>query len=151
MTWSDQPAPTPAPAFDPAPPGSTFSPSTPPAPRAAERWATSGLRRNIATAVLAAGLLVVGGAAVVFAADPSPSSAPSTTQPSGSGSTQNGSSGSGSGSGQPAAPNGGTHQPGQGHAANGKNCPNMGGSGSGSGGSAPSSPTAPSSSANPST
>jgi hypothetical protein len=98
------------------------APTTWTAPAAPEptvaRPLLSGARRGIATALLAAGLLVVGGVAVVNAADPSPS--PSATQPSGPGT-----------SGQPANPNG-THK---------GNCPNMGGSGSGSGGS--SAPTTP--------
>jgi hypothetical protein len=153
MTWSDQPAREPAAPFDAAatpsswaeassftPPAQPVGWSTPPAPPAAQRSATSGLRRNIATAVLAAGLLVVGGAAVAFAADPAGSPAPSATTPSGGGSTQ------------PAAPNGGTQQPGTApHGGTGHNCPNMGGSGSGSGGSSAPSTTGPSSSGTPST
>jgi hypothetical protein len=77
-----------------------------------------GLRRGIATAALAVGLLVVGGTAVVLAADPSASPAPgATTQPS------TGSRGS-------TRPNGGAPN---GQAPTGKthDCPNMGGSGSG--------------------
>ena len=60
-----------------------------------------------------AGLLVVGGAATVFAADPSPSpsTSPGVTTPT-----------------TPTTPNGGTTNPGHPHG----NCPNMGGS-SGSG------------------
>ncbi len=91
MTWSDQPAnqpahsppasspfaaPDPA-ANDPAVPAS-FSPA--PTPASAERRGRpflGGARRTIATALLAVGLLTVGGVAVVFAADPSASPAPS--------------------------------------------------------------------------
>ena len=84
----------------------------------AERPLLSGARRGIATVLLAAGLLVIGGVAAVNAADPSPS--PSATQPSGPGT-----------SGQPANPNqNGTHK---------GNCPNMGGS-TGGGSSTPSTP-----------
>ncbi len=67
MDWNDQPAQAP-------PPDRTIG----------------GLRRGIVTAVLAVGLLVVGGAAAVTAAspDPSASAAPNaTTQPSDDGST----------------------------------------------------------------
>jgi hypothetical protein len=97
------------------------------APAAPEPTATRplllGARRGIATALLAAGLLVLGGVAAVNAADPSPTPTPNATQPSNPGT-----------SGQPATPNsGGTHK---------GNCPNMGsGNGSGSGGS--SAPTTP--------
>ena len=85
---------------------------------AAPRPTLGGARRSIATALLAAGLLIVGGVAVANAADPSPTPTPSTTQPSNPGT-----------SGQPANPNsGGTQHKG--------NCPNMGsGRGSGNGGS----------------
>jgi hypothetical protein len=104
-------------------------PTTWTAPAAPEPTASrpflGGARRGIATALLAAGLLIVGGVAAVNAADPSPS--PSATQPSSPGT-----------SGQPANPNqNGTHK---------GNCPNMGGSGSGSGGS--SAPTTPNASPN---
>jgi hypothetical protein len=102
----------------------TWTAPTAPQP-AAPRQALGGARRSIATALLAAGLLIVGGVAVVNAADPSPT--PSTTQPSGPGT-----------SGQPANPNsGGTQHKG--------NCPNMGtgsGSGGGGGSSAPTTPNA---------
>jgi hypothetical protein len=97
--------------------------TTPAAPElTASRPLLAGARRGIATALLAAGLLVVGGVAAVNAADPSPS--PSATQPSSPGT-----------SGQPANPNtsGGQHK---------GNCPNAGGS-TGSGGStAPTTPNA---------
>ena len=105
------------------------APTTWTAPAAPEpgapRPTVGGGRRSIATALLAAGLLIVGGVAVVNAADPSPTPTPSTTQPSDPGT-----------SGQPANPNsGGTQHKG--------NCPNMG-TGSGSGGSGGSSaPTTP--------
>ena len=69
---------------------------------------SGGLRRGIATAFLAAGLLVVGGAAAVSAADPSASPSPNaTTTPTTPGS-------------------GGTTRPN--HTGN---CPNMGTNGSG--------------------
>jgi len=122
--------------------------SMPEAPRSGgSHSALGGLRRTLATAFLAVGLLVVGGVAVVNAADPVGSAAPgATTQPS---------AGSGNavtpGGGAPQAPTGGApNRP----AANGgapsgragHDCPNMGGSGTGgSGGStAPSNPTTPS-------
>jgi len=80
--------------------------------------AVTGVRRGLLTAILAVGLLGVGGVAAVMAAspDPSASSAPNATQqPSGNGGT--------------AAPS--TRPGGSGHMAG--NCPNMGGkSGSGS-------------------
>lgn len=116
MTLNDQPAWEP-----PETPSAEPTPSTP---------AGSGLpfgvaRRTIATVALAIGLLVAGGTAVVFAADPSGSPAPNaTTQPS-------------TGTGGSTAPK--THS---------GNCPNMGGSGgsSGSGGSTAPSTTGPTSS-----
>ena len=87
-----------------------------------------GVRRAVATVALSATLLVVGGAAIVFAASPDPSASPA-----------------------PAAttnPSGGTTTPKSTH-----NCPNMGGGGTNRGtnrGTAPSpvtptTPTAPSS------
>ena len=93
---------------------------------AASRPSLGGARRTIATALLAAGLLVVGGVAVANAADPSPTPTPSTTQPTDPGT-----------SGQPANPSPGTNQ------AHPKgNCPNDGsGTGNGTGGS--STPTTP--------
>jgi hypothetical protein len=91
MDWYEQPA------------------QAPPAPPALR--AVTGIRRGIVTAVLAAGLLGVGGAAAVLAASPDPSAAPNaTTQPSTNGGTPSGT----------AAPR---HK---------GNCPNMGGSGGGS-------------------
>ena len=127
MSWNDQPAREPAqqtPAWEPA----SYSPP-PAAP--AQPAAFGGIRRTIATVGLAVGLLVVGGTAVVLAADPSASPAPAaTTAPSG-GTT---------------APSGGTTTP-RTHTGSTKNCPNMGGSGSGgSGGSTAPSTTGPSSS-----
>jgi hypothetical protein len=128
MDWSDQPAVPAQPPFPSTPfaPPASYSPA--PAGAASEtggRPLLSGARRTVATALLAVGLLTVGGAAVVFAADPSASPAPNaTTQPSTGGGTTR--------------PNG---QAPTGH--NSANCPNMGGSG-GSG-------TAPGSSATPST
>ena len=128
MDWSDQPAVPAKPPFPPAsfsPEPAWFSPARAKATETDDRPLLGGARRTIATALLAVGLLTVGGAAVVFAADPSASPAPNaTTQPSTGGGTTR--------------PNGQapTHH-------NGANCPNMGGS-SGSG-------TAPGSSAAPST
>jgi hypothetical protein len=130
MDWSDQPAvpaqpsqPSPfaaPPSFTPAPGHGSATPV-----ETGGRSLLSGTRRTVATALLAVGLLTVGGAAVVFAADPSASPTPNaTTQPSTGGGTTR--------------PNG--QAPGSHNAAD---CPNMGGS-SGSG-------TAPGSSAAPST
>jgi hypothetical protein len=116
--------------------------------------ALGGLRRTIATALLAVGLLVVGGVAVVNAADPVGSAAPgATTQPS-TGSGQ----GTAPGAGSPQAPNGGgpNRQAPNGAAPGGRtghDCPNMGGSAGnqGSGGrTGPSSPAAPSTTDTPS-
>jgi hypothetical protein len=120
--------------------------TSPPAPEAAPRR-LSGTRRAIASVLLTAGLLAVGGTAVALAADPSVSPAPSTsTQPS-SGGTGAPSTGTPS-TGDPA---------GRGSHANGKDCPNLGGS-TGSGGSGgqqgspatPTTPTTPDVSASPS-
>jgi len=128
MDWSDQPAVPAKPPFQSSPfaPPASYSPA--PATAASEtgeRPLLGGVRRTVATAVLAVGLLTVGGVAVVLAADPSASPAPNaTTQPSTGGGT--------------------TRPSGQAPAHhNGVNCQNMGGSG-GSG-------TAPGSSAAPST
>ena len=123
MDWSDQPA-VPAHPSQPSPFPSTAAYTPPPgtgsvAPVETDgRSILSGTRRTVASVVLAVGLLTVGGAAVVFAADPSATPAPSaTTQPSTGGTTRP--------SGQ--APK--SHS--------GADCPNMGGSSgsSGSGGS----------------
>jgi hypothetical protein len=128
MDWSDQPA---VPA-QPSQPSPFATASFTPAPGSVSSAPVetggpsllSGARRTLATALLAVGLLTVGGAAVVFAADPSASPAPNaTTQPSTGGGTTR--------------PNG--QAPG-GH--NSANCPNMGGSGGS--GSAPGSSAAPS-------
>ena len=133
MDWSDQPA-GPAQPSQPSPFAAPASFTPPPghgsaAPvEAGGRSLLSGTRRTVATALLAVGLLTVGGVAVVFAADPSATPAPNaTTQPSTGGGTTR--------------PNGqapGSH--------NGANCPNMGGSsGSGSSGGSSTTPsTAPS-------
>jgi hypothetical protein len=118
MDWSDQPA-VPAQPLQPSPfaPPAPFSP--PPGGDGSQaeeggRPLLSGARRTVATALLAVGLLTVGGAAVVFAADPSASPAPNaTTQPSTGGGTTR--------------PNGQAPK-----AHNSADCPNMGGS-SGSG------------------
>jgi hypothetical protein len=122
MSWNDQPAWQPAqppPAWEPA----SYSPSAEPAVPAppASSPVFGGIRRTIATVALAVGLLVVGGTAVVLAADPSASPAPNATT----------------------APSGGTTTP-RTHTGSSANCPNMGGSGSG-GSTAPST-TGPSSS-----
>jgi hypothetical protein len=110
----------------------TFEPvvpaSTPPAePRRVERSPAearpSGLRRAILTAAVSGLLLVAGGVAVVSAASPDPSSAPSTTTP-----------GTTAPSGVPGGP--------RTHSGSSVNCPNMGGS-SGSGGSGNSGSSAP--------
>ena len=94
----------------------------------------TGVRRGLLTAILAVGLLGVGGVAAVWAASPDPgaSSAPNATQqPSGSGGTT--------------AP---STRPGRGSGHMSGNCPNMGGnSGSGSSGSSGSS-SSPSSAPN---
>jgi hypothetical protein len=115
MDWTQPPA------WEPAQP-----PPVSPAPVAEATPSTAssfgGIRRTIATAALAVGLLVVGGTAVVLAADPSASPAPS-------GST---------------APSGGTTTPRTHTPGSTTDCPNMGGSGSG-GSTAPST-TGPSSS-----
>jgi hypothetical protein len=82
----------------------------------------AGIRRAVLTAVVSGLLLVGGGVAAVSAASPAPSSAPSTTAPSG-------------GSGTPRT-----------HTGSSVNCPNMGGSSSSgsSGGSSTTPSTAPS-------
>jgi hypothetical protein len=115
MTWNDQPA------WEPAqPPVEPASYSPPPGFAApASGSAFGGIRRTIATAALAVGLLIIGGTAVVLAADPSASPAPNATT----------------------APSGGTTTP-RTHSGSSANCPNMGGSG---GSTAPST-TGPSSS-----
>jgi hypothetical protein len=119
MDWSDQPAGPPAPAS----PSRVTEPASSPAP------VLGGPKRLLATTLLAIGLLGIGGAAVVFAADPSATPAPSAaTTPNGSGGTT-----------APSDRPNGQAQSGQGHAKG--DCPNMGGTG-GSGGSG--GPTAPS-------
>jgi hypothetical protein len=91
-------------------------PPAEPAPSAPDRR-VSGVRRGILTAVLAVGLLGVGGVAAVMAASPDPgtTAAPNaTTQP---------------------APNGGTANPSTSPGRAGHGCPNGGGSTGGSSGS----------------
>jgi hypothetical protein len=114
MDWFDEPAAPVQPSPVPAAPGGQRN--------------LGPARRTIATALLAVGLLTVGGVAVVLAADPSASPAPTTTaQPS-------------TGTGNGAAPNGGTTRP-NGQAPrthSGVNCPNMGGSTGPDGSAAPS-------------
>jgi len=112
MDWTQPPAWEPA---QPPPVPSAPEPSTGSAP------VLGGVRRTIATVVLAVGLLIVCGSAVVMAADPSASPAPNATT-------------------QPSNGTGGTTTP-RTHTGN---CPNMGTNGSG-GSSAPST-TNPSSS-----
>jgi hypothetical protein len=103
MSWHHNPAET-----------SDHNPAVTPATRTPRSSALGGIRRGIATGLLAVGLLVVGGVAVVSAADPS--GAPSaTTLPSGGTGDTNG-----------VAPDG-TGRPG--HAANGAargDCPDKG-------------------------
>src|SRR3954447_25173048 len=99
MDWYDQPAHPPAEPAQPAPDRSV-----------------SGVRRGILTAVLAVGLLGVGGVAAVMAASPDPSASPApnaTAQPS---------------------QNGGTTNPSTRRARAGDDCPNGGGTTGGSGG-----------------
>jgi hypothetical protein len=130
MDWSDPPAGTPA-SFSPPPAWAGSAAPTPAPPAALPSPTLGGARRLVATAVLAVGLLGVGGAAVVFAADPSASPAPSagTQTPPGT---------SGGGSVAPTTPGNGGAPKGTGHAKG--DCPNMGGSG----GTAPGAPAAPS-------
>jgi membrane-associated phospholipid phosphatase len=97
MDWNEHPAWSPGPL--PA------EPANMPPVKPASSPTFGGLRRTIATAALTVGLLVVGGTAVVLAADPSASPA--------------------------ANASGGTTQP-RTHTGSSANCPNMGGS-SGSG------------------
>ena len=106
MEWSYQP-------LEPAQP-SPVEPAT-------VETKPNGLRRAVLTAMVSGLLLVGGGVAAVSAASPAPSSAPSTTAPSG-------------GTGTPRT-----------HTGSSVNCPNMGGSsGSGSSGGSSTTPsTAP--------
>ena len=101
------------------------TPFIPPAPDPQPERSFGGVRRAVATLALSGMLLIVGGAAVAFAASPDPSA---TLAP-----------------GATSTPNGGTTTPKSTH-----NCPNMGGSGTNPGtnrGTTPSpvTPTAPSS------
>lgn len=138
MNWTDQPASQPPDAF----PGTTGrSVETPTAsPTSDRRSPLPSLKRTAATALLAVGLLGVGGAAVVFAADPGTSPAPSATAPSTGGS---------GGTTQPAAPGTGAAPNGQAPGHGRGNCPNKGDAGSGSQGS--SAPSTPSNGTTPST
>lgn len=98
-----------------APPSPAAQPA---AQRPVSRSALGGVRRMVATALLAVGLLVVGGVAVVNAADPAASPAPNaTTEPS-----------TGNGGVTPPAPRANGAAP---NGQRGHDCPNMGGSGSG--------------------
>ena len=111
MTWYDQPA-TPAP--------------TPPIAAPEPRGALGGVKRTVATAMLAVGLLVVGGVAAVNAADPS-ASADSNA------STAPADNGSGGTPGATQAAPDASARPGRGagHAAG--DCPDKGGTGTGGG------------------
>jgi hypothetical protein len=143
------------PFVSPEPPPAPMAPapSTPPDPTPGGHR-LSGPRRALATALLSLGLVVVGGAAVVMAADPSPSTAPTpdaTTAPANGGSgTAPATPSNPSTPVSPGTPGAAPHR-GHGGAGGTGDCPNMGGSsgtnqGSGSGnGSAP----APQSSADP--
>jgi hypothetical protein len=101
---------------------------TPPAPDPQPERSFGGIRRGVATLALSGMLLIVGGAAVAFAASPDPSASPAP--------------------GATTTPNGGTTTPKSTH-----DCPNMGGNGTNPGtnrGTTPSpvtptTPTAPSS------
>ena len=101
------------------------APAAQPAPAvAAPRPVLGGMRRTVATAVLAVGLLAVGGVAVVNAADPAASPTPNaTTQPS---------TGTGGGTTTPQAPSSNGAAP---TGRSGHDCPKAGGSGSGTQGS----------------
>ncbi len=150
MSWEDISAPPPAPAATPEPGTVEPVPTTRVDARPSEGFS---LRRGIATAVLATGLLVLGGAAVVNAADPSTSPTPSsgtevapdaTTTPS-----QTDPSQGGSGT-QPDTQGQGRGHHGAGAGAQGGtrgDCPNMGGDQGSNGGTTPTTPapsTAPS-------
>jgi hypothetical protein len=113
------------------------------------------VRRGIATALLATGLLVLGGAAVVNAADPSTSPTPSSgteVAPDASGTAPSQTDPSQGGSGTQPDTQGqgrGHHGAGaQGGAAG--DCPNMGGDQGSSGGSPPTTPTTPAPTTTPS-
>jgi len=87
MQWDDQPA-MPVP-LTPVRPAAAPGPVTPVAPSstATSGGRTPGLKRTVLTAAVSAMLLVGGAVAVVNAASPDPSSAPSVTAPSGGGAT----------------------------------------------------------------
>lgn len=146
MNWSDQPAGQPAHA---PPPGSLFATSDPGVPTSSSsasfspaaatvsadrpgRSVLGGARRTIATALLAVGLLTVGGVAVVFAADPS-----ATPAPSGAAAPSTNGSGTTPSTGTNRAPRGGG-------GVDGVDCPDKGtGSGSGGGSTTPDPSQAP--------
>ena len=136
------------PFVSPEPPPAPLAPAPPPSPASSPVGPRlSGPRRAIATAVLSVGLLALGGAAVVLAADPSPSP---TTTPNAPTAPANG--GSGTAPSSPATPGTPGTRPQHGTGAK-FDCPNMGTSGSGASGSSGSSngtTPAPQSSANPS-
>lgn len=152
MDWTDQPAHSPAtepqgrewwPPADTSPsPGS--SQATPSPSRGGSAFPR--VRRTVATALLAVGLLTVGGVAAVFAADPGTSPAPSaSSQPADGGSVT---PTPGTRGQQPPGPRNGAAPNGQGGPRSGHNCPNMGGSGSGNSGSGNSGSIAPSTPSN---
>ena len=138
------------PFVSPEPPPAPLAPAPAPTPGPSSNAPRlSGPRRAIATAVLSVGLLALGGAAVVLAADPSPGT---TTTPNATTAPANG--GSGTAPSAPTTPGAPGTRPQHGQGAKG-DCPNMGGSGSGSSGSGSSGSSnsttpAPQSSADPS-
>jgi hypothetical protein len=122
-------------------------PETPaPAPEAVTSPASDrlgGMKRTVATALLAVGLLTIGGVAVVNAADAAATPPPNaTTQPStGGGTTEPPSPGTNGVTPRGQAPSGRA----------GHDCPNMGGSGSGSSNPGTGGSTAPSAGSSEST
>ena len=151
MSWEDISATTSAPAVTPETP--EFAEPVPTTRVDARPSGGLSLRRGIATALLATGLLVIGGAAVVNAADPSTSPAPSqATSPDGSGTAPSQTDPSQGGSGQQPDTQGGGHR-GPGAGAQGGthgDCPNMGSDQGSNGGSAPTTPTTPTPTTTPS-
>jgi hypothetical protein len=145
MSWEDISATAPEPAATPDPETAEPVPTTRVDARPSDGFI---VRRGIATALLATGLLVLGGAAVVNAADPSTSPAPSqTTSPDGSGTAPSQTDPSHGGWGQQPGTQGqgrGHHGPGAGAQGGARgDCPNMGGDQGSNGGSAPTTPTTP--------
>jgi hypothetical protein len=134
MSWDDlwtEPA---RPGVTPGTPGTSRQPdgaptepawSTPVAPVQAKP-AMSGLRKGLATALLAAGLLAVGGVAIVNAADPSASPAPSQASP-----DTNGSGSGGTTTPQDPQTSPGQQRQGGAQGRAGHDCPNKGGGSNG--------------------